>query len=292
MLNCRSPLTRLTRIIGALLLVFLAGCSTLRTGYNSADTLLYWWLDSYVDFSDAQTQLVRDSLGTLHSWHRKQELPAYAELLDRMQPLASGSVTPELVCTFATQVRTHIRRLGDQSAEGLARVVPTLQPQQLQRLAEQFEKDNQKWREKWLDGTPDELLDRRLERAVDRFEDFYGRLSDAQRTLLRQRLASSSYDARAAWAERLRRQEDMLGVFQEHRGADRATHVRAEMLALLQRSLDSSEPKARARTERLLQEGCETIALLHNSANAKQRRHLIEKLQGYGADFRALVTER
>lgn len=291
MLNRRPPSTRLTRIIGALLLVLLTGCSAVRTGYNSAETLLYWWLDSYVDFSEAQTRIVRDSLGALHGWHRQQELPAYADLLNRMEQLAGGPVTPELVCTFTAQIRTRIQRLGEQSAEGLARVVPTLQPSQLQRLAEQFEKNNQKWREEWLDGTPDELLDRRLERTVDRFEDFYGRLSDAQKTLLRQRLASSSYDARAAWVERLRRQEDLLGVFQEHFGARRPAHVKAEMLALVQRSLEPPEPQAHERFERMLQEGCQTIALLHNSASAKQRRHLIEKLQGYENDFRALSTD-
>lgn len=292
MLNRRPPSARLPRIIGALLLVLLTGCSAVRTGYNHADTLAYWWLDSYVDFSEAQTPLVRDSLQALHRWHRQRELPAYAELLDRMQSLASGSVTPELVCTFAAQVRNHLQRLGDQSADGLARVVPTLRPTQLQRLAEQLDKHNQKWREEWLDGTPAELLDRRLERTVDRFEDFYGRLSDAQKALLRQRLATSSYDARAAWAERLRRQEDLLGVFQGHLDAKRPAVVKAEMQALLQRNLEPPEAQARARAERQLQEGCQTLALLHNSTNARQRRHLIEKLQDYAADFRALAAEK
>lgn len=282
----------LPRIIGALLLVFLAGCSAVKTGYNSAPTLLYWWLDGYVDFNPEQDKPVRDGLAALHAWHRQQELPAYAELLGRMQQLASGSVTPELVCTFTSQIRTHMQRLGEQSAEGLARVVPTLQEEQLRRMAQQFEKNNQKWREEWLDGTPTELLERRLERTVDRFEDFYGRLTDSQKTLLRQRLSASSFDARTAWAERLRRQRDMLRVFQEHRGGDRDAHVKAEMLALVQRNLESPEPEYHAQLERMLQEGCETIAQLHNSASAAQRRQLIEKLQGYEADARTLAAEK
>lgn len=292
MVNFRPLPAFLTRIIGALLLVFLAGCSAVQTGYNNAPTLLYWWLDSYVDFSEAQTKVVRESLLALQRWHRREELPAYAELLNRMQQLAGGSVTPELVCTFTTEIRGRIERLSEPSAEGLARVVPTLQPTQLQHLAEQFDKHNQKWREQWLDGTPAELLERRLDRAVDRYEDFYGSLSGAQKALLRQRLAASSYDARLAWAERLRRQEDMLGVFQEHHNGDRPAHVKAEMLALLKRSLEPPEPEARARSERLLQESCLTIALLHNSTSAAQRRHLIERLQGYESDFRALAAEK
>lgn len=292
MLNSRPLPAFLSRIIGALLLVFLTGCSAVKTVYNSAPTLSYWWLDSYVDFTEDQTPTVRADLAALHAWHRQHELPAYAELLQRMQQLAGGDVTPELVCTFTQQIRGHFQRLGERSVDGLARLVPTLQDAQLRFLAQKYEFNNQRWREEWLDGTPAELLERRLERTLERYEDFYGRLGDSQKALLRQRLAASSFDARSAWAERLRRQQDILRVLQEHRGSARASHVKAELLALVQRSLAPPEPVYRAQFEHMLKEGCETLALLHNSTNAAQRRHLIKELQGYEADIRALAAEK
>ncbi len=285
-------LSFLPRIICGLLLAMLAGCSAVQTGYNNAPTLLYWWLDGYIDFEDAQDRPVRDSLEALHGWHRRQELPAYAELLQRLQRQAPEAVTPGQVCTHLAQARMHLQRLGEQSAEGLARLAPTLQAEQLRHLARQFEKRNQKWRSEWLDGSPAELQERRLERTVDRYEDFYGRLSEAQQALLRQRIAASSFDARLAWAERLRRQQDTLGVLQEHRNGDRPAHVKAEMLALVQRSLEPPEPAARAQFESMLQEGCQTIAALHNSASAAQRRRLAERLQAYEADLQALIAPR
>ncbi len=280
-----------TRIIGALLVLLLAGCSSLKLGYHNAPALSYWWLDSYVDFSDRQAQATRESLANLHDWHRRQELPAYADLLGRLQPLASGAVTPELICTFVGEVRAHLQRLGAQAAPGMARVAPLLAPAQLQHLAQQFEKHNQSWREEWLDGTPEELLARRLERTVDRYESFYGRLSAAQKQLLRQRLAASGFDARLAWAERLRRQQDTLRVLGQHLGTGQPAQTLAEMQALVQRSLEPADPAARAQFERMLQEGCQTMAALHNSADAGQRRRLIERLQGYEADLRVLAAE-
>lgn len=291
-MNCRPLSTSLPRIIGGLLLILLAGCSAVQTGYNNAPALLYWWLDGYVDFNEAQARPVRDSLDALHAWHRRQELPAYAELLRRALRQADAAVTPEQVCSYTTQIQVHLRRLGEESAEGLARLAPTLQTEQLRHLDRQFEKHNRKWREQWLDGSPAELLERRLERTVDRYEDFYGSLSGAQKTLLRERLAASGFDARIAWAERLRRQQDMLRVFQEHRGSDRPAHVKAEMLALVRRSLEPAEPAARAQFERMLQEGCQTIAALHNSASEAQRRRLVERLQEYEADLQALIASR
>ncbi|MDP3701387.1 MAG: DUF6279 family lipoprotein [Hylemonella sp.] len=284
-------LSFLPRIISALLLLVLAGCSAVQTGYNNAPTLLYWWLDGYIDFDQAQSTPVRESLDSLHAWHRRQELPAYADLLKSVQQQALGKVTPEQACTHVAQVRVHLQRLAEQSAEGLARLAPSLQPGQLRHLDRQYEKHNRKWREEWLDGTPAVLLERRLERTVERYEDFYGSLSDAQKTLLRQRIVASSFDARLAWAERLRRQQDTLRVLQEHRSSDRPAHVQAEMLALVLRSLEPRGVEARAQFERMLQDGCQTMAALHNSASETQRRRLVERLRGYEADLRALGAQ-
>lgn len=291
-LDSRRLPALLPRIIGALLLVFLGGCSTVKIGYNNAPTLLYWWLDGYVDFNDAQALQVRDSLAALQAWHRRNELPAYAELLRQMQRLASGPVTPQQVCELSAQVRTRVQSLGEQAAEGMSRVVPTLQPAQLRHLALQFDKHNQTWREEWLDGTPAELAARRLKKAVERAESFYGRLEEPQLALLRQSIAASAFDARLAWRERLRRQQDMLQVFREHRNGDRAAHVKAEILALQQRNLDSPDAAYRAQFERMVLDSCRTLAALHNSASAAQRRELLQTLQDYETDVRALISEK
>ncbi len=54
---------RLGRIICLLgLAAALAACSAIKLGYNNIDDVAYWWLDSYVDFSDEQTPRVREDL--------------------------------------------------------------------------------------------------------------------------------------------------------------------------------------------------------------------------------------
>ncbi len=284
-------LSVLPRIMGALLLLVLAGCSAVQTGYNNAPTLLYWWLDGYADFSDTQAAPVRESLVALQDWHRREELPAYAALLQRMRQDTGQDVTPEQVCGHMTQVRLHLQRLGAQVAEGLTRFAPTVQPAQLQHLQRQFEKHNRRWREEWLDGTPEELLQRRVKRVLERYEDFYGRLDPAQRALLRERLATSGFDPRLAWNERLRRQQDLLRVLQEHRTGERPAHIKAEMLALVQRSLEPPDPVMHAGFEQMLRESCRTLAELHNSASTTQRRRLQERLQGYETDARTLAAQ-
>lgn len=289
-LNSRRLTAHLPRIIGALLLVLLGGCSAVKIGYNNAPSLVYWWLDSYIDFNDAQTAQVRDSLATLQTWHRQTELPAYADLLRQIQRVASGPVTPRQVCEFSDQIRLRVQRLGEQASDGMSRLVPTLKPEQLRHLALQFDKHNRTWREEWLDGTPAELAARRLKKAEERAQSFYGRLEEAQLAILRQSVSSPTFDARLAWRERLRRQQDLLQVFREHGNSDRAAHVKAEILALLQRNLNSPDAAYQAQFERLVVESCANMAALHNSTSAAQRRHLQDKLQDYEADARALIS--
>lgn len=288
-------MTTLPRIILApllVLLLLLGGCSAMQTGYNNAPSLLYWWLDGYIDFNASQADPVRDSLVSLQAWHRREELPAYATLLQRLQQNAGQDVTPQQACGPLEQARGHLQRLGTQSAMALAPLVATLDAGQMRHLARQLEKHDQKWREEWLDGSAEELLQRRLKRTVDRYEDFYGRLSEAQRQYLRQRLSEVGFDARIVWAERLRRQQDLLRVLQEHRNGERPAHVEAELMAWVQRSFEPPDPATRAYLKGLVDQGCQTLAGLHNSSSPEQRRRLASKLQGYESDLRALIASR
>lgn len=286
------PLALLPRIIGGLLLVLLTGCSAVKLGYSSAPTLTYWWLDSYLDFNNAQSQPVRDSLAALHSWHRRNELPAYADTLRRLQQLAPGNVTPAQICEAGAEVQSHLRHLGVQAADAISTLIPTLKPEQLRHLARQFDKRNQKWRAEWLDVTPAELFERRLKQAVERAEMLYGRLEDAQLALLRQGIERSSFDPRLSYREILRRQQDILQILREHsaNGASRPTHVQAEVLALLERLRRSPDPVYRAQQEKMTAEACAHLAALHNSTSKVQRSKALETLQDYEADARALAS--
>lgn len=292
MLNSKRLRAFLPRIIGGLLLVLLTGCSAIKIGYNNAPSLTYWWLDSYIDFNQAQTHQVQEDLAMRHTWHRKNEVPAYAETVRRMQRLAMAQVTPAQMCDLSTQVRAHLQRLGEQSEPVISGVVPTLKPEQLRHLALQFDKRNQKWREEWIEGSPAELRARRLKLAVERAEMLYGRLEEAQLAILRSSIASSSFDAGVSYREVLRRQQDILQTLKEHSsGPARSTHIKAEMLALIGRSLNSPDPVYRSYLEKMLAEGCRTLAALHNSTSPAQRENAMNRLRGYEEDLRALALQ-
>jgi len=77
------------------IMTVLAACSSLRLAYNNGDTLLYWWIDGYVDLTSDQKSVVKEDIDKLFHWHRKTQLNDYAQILQTAQrQLAPASPRP------------------------------------------------------------------------------------------------------------------------------------------------------------------------------------------------------
>src|SRR4051812_22737216 len=107
----RRPLLR-AAIIAALCLAFasLSGCSAIRLAYGQADGLVFRWLDRYVDFDGPQAYRVREALGAWFAWHRRTQLPDYAELLTSLETDVLADTTAARVCALWSEVRQRIDR--------------------------------------------------------------------------------------------------------------------------------------------------------------------------------------
>ena len=264
-----------------------------KLGYNNAPSLTYWWLDSYLDFNDTQTPRVRADLEQLHQWHRANELPAYANTLAQWQRAALTDLSGEEVCTLMDRIRPRLSALLDQAEPTMAALVPTLKPEQLAHLGRQFDKRNQKWREEWLDGTPDERQARRLKQLTERSEMLYGRLDEAQRTLLATGLAASVFDARQTYRENLRRQQDTLQTLRLlQTAALTEIQQQAQWRALLARTLTSPDRSYEIYREHTTRVNCQAFADLHNRTTPAQRLKAVAVLKGYEEDARTLMAER
>ena len=283
-------------IIGVLLTLGLAallsGCSAVKLGYSNAPELGYWWLDSYLDFDGTQSLKVRADLATLQAWHRQNELPIYVSTLETLQGLVPTRVTPEQVCDVSSALRTRFQTLLDQTEPTLVALMPTFKAEQLNHLARQFDKRNQKWRGEWMDGSPLQRRDRRIKQLTERLEQLYGRLDPAQLAALRASGAVSVFDASVSYRETLRRQRDALQTLRQlQAGALPEIRFMAEVRALLARSMNSPDAAFRSYQDQLTQESCKAFATLHNSTTIAQRQQVTETLKDYATDARALMME-
>lgn len=291
MRNSERALGRWICIISAAFLsLALSGCSANRMAYTHAPTLLYYWLDSYFDFDGPQSFAFKQGLQELQAWHRKQELPQLAELLKNLQPAATREISSEQVCSLWDFLQQRLQAPAAQLAPALAQLAASLKPAQMQHIEAEFRKRNQKWREEWLERSPAEQLERRNQQIVERSEQFYGRLEQSQREMIRTQMAASGYDPDMLQKEMLRRQQDSLQTLARVRNGQLApAAAQVELSGLFARAAASPDAALRQYHDAMTQSGCAAVAAVHNSSTPAQKAHLVKTLQTYEADARALM---
>jgi hypothetical protein len=282
----------LARIIGLLTLgVALAACSTIKLGYSNVDDIAYWWMDSYLDFTDAQTTRVREDLARLHHWHRTQELPRIEATLHRMELLAPREVSPAQACTFVAPLRERLYALADRAEPAAVTLAMDLTAEQLAHLKRQYEKKNADYRKEWVQLTAQELREKRVKRFAQRGELIYGKLEEPQLAVLRRLVDKSIFQPERWLAERQRRQQDALQTLHKVAGQPLSIdQARTLMHGLIQRVRESPDPAYRAYEQALIGEACRNLSALHNSTTSAQRRTAVERLRAYQRDLRELAA--
>jgi hypothetical protein len=275
---------RILLALAALLL--LPACSAIKLGYQQLPTLSYWWLDNTVSFSGNQTPAAKEAIDKLYQWHRREELPGYAALLQRTAELSAGPVQPEQLCRLIDEVQVRLDTLMRQAVAQAAPVAMALGPRQLSHMARHWEQQNEEWEKEWLQGDTDARMERRLDRALSRYNSFYGDLSGTQIALIKAQLAQSPWTAEWGRRDRQRRQQDLLSALQRITQS-KLTQAQAEaqLWGVWQRWLQPPDAGQRAVVQTLSQRACENLAQLHNTTTPEQRVRAARRLRAYERDL-------
>lgn len=278
----------LLALLALLGLLGLGGCSTLRLGYSQADTLAYWWLDKFFDFTTPQTAVVKPALRQWHEWHRTQWLAEDAALLDQAAREIAADTTPAQVCRWRDKLLSRQELHLNHLVEPLADVLTGLGETQFKSLQNQFNRSNREWRDENLRGDADQRHRASVERVVDRADKLYGDVDAAQRRFISERLRGSPWDAQRWLQERQRQQRDTTETL---RALTLPGQTRDQRLGLLHawvsRSVTPTDDAARQYREQLASFQCELAAEIHNRTSADLRRHATERLQGWAQDLRS-----
>ena len=286
--------TKLLRIIGLPAMAgALTACSAVKLGYSALPELAYWRLDAYLDFDDTQAPQVRDVLDKLHQWHRSHELPRYVTLLAQAERIAPADITPAQACALLDQARERMAAMVRHAEPALAATAASLTAAQLQHLQKHYARTDAEWRRDWLDAPADAVLQRRVKQMTERSEMIYGTLDDAQRAVLQRTVEQTAFDARAAFAERQRRQQDAVQTLRTVSAAPGlpAAQVHTALRGYLQRTLDSPDPVWRSKRDAWQQEMCRGFATLHASTTAAQREGAARRLRAWQRDLQALAAQ-
>lgn len=284
---------RLSAWCALLLLVLLAACSSIRFTYNHGDTLLYWWINAYIDVDSEQKPLVKKDIDELFHWHRRTQLRDYAQILRVAQKQLSGNPTREDLLADYRQIRDETRELLMRSVPDLTDLVLTLKPEQLANMEEKFEKNNREYRKKFMSGSEEKRKKVRYEKTMDQLNLWFGSFSSEQEDQVRRLLDAHPLDNEVWLAERMRRQQQILALVRRVQVQRLPREqVSAMITALIRDTVDRMDaPERKAFYDNYTESTVRFILDVIHLTTPAQRAFALHRMQGWIDDFSSLAAE-
>lgn len=276
--------------LGLICALLLGSCSVLESLYENSPQLVFWWLDSYLDFKDEQTPVVKEELKALQRWHRETQLPQALELIQDLLPVAQYDLLPEKTCGIEKKFLQTMPEVIARLTPTIAKIAPTLSAEQIKTLRSSFDKKNKDWSKEWLNGSPSERLDHQTDKGLEQAKDLYGRISNAQKSELRNLAQNSGFDPTKNLAIKLYRQDEIFKALEKIRTLKSKGTLSTESLVKeseaivsdwLNNALRIKDPELFEYSERRLKVNCEAVAAFHNKTTPDQRAKARVKLKSY-----------
>lgn len=274
------------------LMVVAAGCSTIRFTYNHGDTLLYWWLNAYLDLDSDQSDWVKKDIDKLFQWHRSTQLRDYAGLLGKMQrQLGDGTVTQEELLSDYRDVKARTELLAFKALPELADLAMSIKPDQIGQMEQKFAKNNDKFRREFMSGSVEDQHKARFKKAMDQLNLWFGGFSRDQEAQLRRASDARPLDNEIWLQERMLRQKKIVALLR--RVHDQKLNKEQTMSAIhdtLRDFFDRMEaPERKAFFDAYVDNTAKFILTAIKLTTPDQKAHAQKRMQGWINDFNALA---
>jgi len=295
--NTQAPgsfsLNRLSYVVLALMLVVVAGCSSLRLAYNNGDTVLYWWLNAYVDLDRDQKGWVREDIDKLFDWHRKTQLKDYVEILRKGQKQVQGNVTQAELLADYDEIKSRTQSLLLKAAPDLADLARSLKPEQIAQMEKKFKSNNDDYRKKFLTGDQEKRQQLRYKKSMEQFELWFGSFSREQEAAIRKASDARPLDNEIWLDERSRRQRNVLTLVQKVQNEKLSKEATVALInTLIKDSFERLEHSERKPFFDAFENSTAQMVLtVIKIATPAQKEHAVKRMQGWIDDFNSLATQ-
>ncbi|MGJ9418580.1 DUF6279 family lipoprotein [Massilia sp. CMS3.1] len=292
--STQDTLFQRTRALFLIALIALtAACSTIRFSYNHGDTLLYWWLDAYVDFEGDQSDWVKRDIRELFQWHRKTQLDDYAGLLGTFQRQLAGNPTQADLLAGYREVRGHTETLAMKAVPDMVDLARSLTPDQIEQMEERFKKKNDEYRRKFVSGSAEKRNEARFDKSMEQFKLWFGGFSDEQEKALRRASDARPLDSNIWLEERVLRQRKILAlarkIAQEKPSKEQASVMISALLREFFGRLDA--PERKSFYDAYINSTSNYILAAIRIATPTQKGHAQKRMQGWIDEFNTLAKE-
>jgi hypothetical protein len=275
------------------LMALAAGCSTIRFTYDHGDTVLYWWLNAYIDIDSDQSDWVKQDIDNLFQWHRKTQLKDYAGLLANFQRQLAGNPSQADLMADYRDVKARGELLAFKALPEMADLARSIKPDQVAQLEKKFRKNNDDFRKKFMSGDADNQRKVRFKKSMEQFELWFGRFSSEQEALLRKASDARPLDNDVWLEERMLRQKKILAALQRVQQEKLGKEQTIALIHNLLRDLFGrfEAPDRKAFFDSYIDSTSKYILTAIRITTPAQKAHAQKRMQGWIEDFNTLAAD-
>ncbi len=261
-----------------------SGCTT-KLAYDFLDWGLYWELKDYVKFTRDQRLLVKDEISQLIDWHRSEELPQYADQLEKLSKELKSGITVEQLEESYNNLRDSWQRIVIKTLPAAVDIISNLNDEQVNDFFEMLiekEGDDAKKIEK---GTNARTLKKREAYVSKKIVGVIGKLNEDQKSLIAQWALSMKPTKELSLAQAIQWRTRMQTVLAERHNEQQLENNLMVLFANPDQLRSASYRRVIEKNKRLIMQ---LLFDLNQTLTNQQRSKLVKKLKSYINDFRDL----
>lgn len=268
-------------------------CSSVRFAYNQGDTILYWWLNAYIDLDTEQSSFVKQDIDQLIDWHRKTQLKDYSQLLGNAQRQLAGNVThADLKATYR-DVKARTELLAYKALPELADLALSVKPEQIANIEKKFNKNNASYRKKFVRIDDEKKQKLRYKKSMEQFELWFGEFSKEQEAVLRKASDVRPLESEIWLEERIIRQKKIISVLREIQQKKLGKEATIELLRKLLKDIFSrfEAPERKPFFDAYIDGTTQMVLTAIKISTPAQKAHAHKRMQGWIDDFKILAAD-
>lgn len=284
----RATASRARWAFVACLCLLLAGCSATRIVYNQLDWLIVWYVSDFFTLDDAQEERLEQLVRKNVDWHRRDQLPKYAQLVREIdRDATTGAVT-------LSAIDRHYGRMIELWDEFIVKTIPDvseffllLGTEQVDEFIANLEESNQELWEEYAGQTAEERRENRHKSTIRGIERLFGRLSRDQKDLVRL-YQDGLHDVSLEWMAGRRQWQQEFRDLVVERPPEPEFSERMARLMLMPNENDRAEYRMLVEENRLLM--MRMIVALDAELTDKQRKKFSHRMKKLARNIEILAA--
>ena len=264
--------------------VSISGCTT-KLAYDFLDWGLYWELKDYVKFTRDQRLLVKEEISQLIDWHRSEELPKYADQLEKLSALLENGLTVEHLEEYYNNLRDSWQRIVIKTLPAAVDIISNLNDEQVNDFFEMLIEKEGDDAKKIENGTNVRTVKKREAYVSKKIVDVIGKLNEDQKSLIAQWALSMKPTKELSLAQAIQWRTRMQTVLAERHNEQQLENNLMVLFAYPDQLRSASYRRVIEKNKRLIMQ---LLFDLNQTLTNQQRSRLVKKLQSYINDFRDL----